>query len=228
METRKKDILDNLDFDDEEKTEPKYHVDEEVLKEMDEFYSKSNNEEEDDTNEDIDEEIDEYVDEEIDNDTNEEKHKEEPIKRHLKFSTILKCICLALLIGLCIFNLKHVFVRVTGTSMNPTYVNGQILLADRNPDEIIRYDVVVIDTDNKLLIKRVIGLPGEHVVYKNNTLYINDKPKYDVKGFVGITSDFDVNLNDGEYYCLGDNREVSQDSRYYGAFTKKQLVAKVR
>lgn len=227
METRKKDILDNLDFDDEEKTEPKYRVDEEVLKEMDEFYSKSNeeNDEEEDNN---NENIDEDIDEDIDNDTNEEEHKEEPIKRHLKFSTILKCICLILLVGLCLFNLKHVFVRVTGTSMNPTYVNGQILLADRHPEEIKRYDVVVIDADNKLLIKRVIGLPGEHVVYKDNTLYINDEPKYDVKGFVGITSNFDVILNDGEYYCLGDNREVSQDSRYYGAFTKKQLIAKVR
>lgn len=91
---------------------------------------------------------------------------------------------------------------------------------------INRFDICVIDSKkaDKLIVKRIIGLPNEKVTYKDNKLYINDE--YVEETFLGddvYTEDFEVILGDDEYFCLGDNRSVSRDSRYYGAFNKAEI-----
>ena len=120
--------------------------------------------------------------------------------------------------------------EVVGTSMYPTLQDGDrgfsfIIL--RNI-EIKRFDICVVDSNktSDLLIKRVIGLPNETVEYKNNKLYINGE--YIKEDFLDddvFTNDFSYTLKDGEYFCLGDNREVSRDSRYYGSFTKEEIIS---
>ena len=87
-----------------------------------------------------------------------------------------------------------------------------------------RFDIAIIEQDNKLLIKRVIGLPGEKVEYQNGILLINDTIIEDAYG-VGMTYDFDIQLSENEYFCLGDNREHSSDSRVYGPFNIKDIKA---
>ena len=67
-------------------------------------------------------------------------------------------------------------VIVVGDSMVPTLKDGQILLLnkfDYKINDIERYDIVVIKVGNGEIIKRVIGLPGENIEYRDNTLYIN-------------------------------------------------------
>ena len=66
-------------------------------------------------------------------------------------------------------------VVVVGDSMVPTLENKQILLLDKITykfKEIKRFDIVVIDTGKSEIIKRIIGLPGETVEYKDNLLYM--------------------------------------------------------
>ena len=121
---------------------------------------------------------------------------------------------------------------VEGTSMYPLLHDndyGYSFIISRNLG-INRFDIAVIKVSDglneKLLVKRVIGLPNEKVTYKNNKLYINDE--YIEETFLNDdvnTNDFEVVLKDNEYYCLGDNRSVSRDSRSYGPFMKENIVS---
>lgn len=119
---------------------------------------------------------------------------------------------------------------VDGTSMAPTLSDGDrglTFIITRNLG-IERFDICIIEAvDNgkeKLLVKRCIGLPNETIEYKDNCLYINGE--YVPEDFVnegGKTEDFKIVLGDDEYFCLGDNRSVSKDSRYYGPFSSDNI-----
>ena len=88
-----------------------------------------------------------------------------------------------LLIIVCVILIRIFFidpVRVDGGSMDTTLANGQIMILNKivyKRNDIKRFDIVVIDEGDKAIIKRVIGLPGETVEYKDNKLYINGKLK---------------------------------------------------
>ena len=132
-------------------------------------------------------------------------------------------------------------VRVEGTSMYPTIKNGSLgfsSIVSRHLSGINRFDIVVIRFDDKLLIKRVIGLPGDTIRYESGQLYVNgehieedflDKEhmesemrKYSRSIF---TADLSVTLGEDEYFCMGDNRIVSADSRVYGPFSSKDIIS---
>ncbi len=126
-------------------------------------------------------------------------------------------------------------VNVVGDSMYPTLHDGYVMLLDEiyyKFDKLDRFDIVVIkykDSSGKseLIIKRVIGLPGETISYDKGKLYINGK--YIKEKFSHAeTIDFGpVTLDDDEYFVMGDNRPVSKDSRYLGAFKREKIVGKV-
>jgi len=135
------------------------------------------------------------------------------------------------LIIIVVLLIKHFVVspiRVNGSSMEDTLSNNDIMILDRISyrfTNIKRFDIVVVSTEKELIIKRVIGLPGESIEYIDNTLYINGKKFKDEYAF-GDTSDFSIVVPKGKYYVLGDNRENSMDSRFFGAFTKNEILGK--
>lgn len=156
--------------------------------------------------------------------------------------TIVTCV---VSVVICLFFVNFVFmpVRVDGSSMYPQLKNNQIGFANvlkKNTSEIQRFDIVVIyqaDKDENL-VKRVIGLPNETVTFIGDHLYINHQlVKQDFldenyvaqqiqHSFTGnFTDDFEIQLKDDEYFCLGDNRLVSLDSRYYGPFHLDEIKA---
>ena len=117
-------------------------------------------------------------------------------------------------------------IRVQGDSMDTTLRNGDIMILDEISyrfKDIKRFDIVVIKIKGEYLIKRIVGLPGEKVKYKNGKLFINNsyvKEKFSHSE----TEDFEeVKLKKDEYFVLGDNRVVSMDSRYFGPFNKKEI-----
>ena len=123
-------------------------------------------------------------------------------------------------------------VRVDGNSMFTTLKNGEILLLKKYDKKIKRFDIVVFKNGSDKLIKRVIGLPGEHVAYKDNKLYINRELVEDVK-LLTKTGDFELeNLNvsvipDNYYFVLGDNRTNSTDSRIIGLISINDIEGTV-
>ena len=123
-------------------------------------------------------------------------------------------------------------VIVHGASMEKTLHDKDIMILDKIGVKIFgikRFDIVVVDTDNNKIIKRVIGLPGETVEYKDNQLYINGELVEDNYGGNKYTSDIEaITLGDDEYYVLGDNRTNSIDSRSIGAVSKEQIIGHAR
>lgn len=133
-------------------------------------------------------------------------------------------------------------VIVRGDSMDDTLKDGEVLLLSKisyKVDEIKRYDIVVVkDKDSDYIIKRVIGMPGDKIYYEDDILYINDKKVF--KRFTkDETEDFtleeicEINDDDcsngipkGKYLVLGDNRDISADSRIKGLIDKEQIIGK--
>lgn len=126
-------------------------------------------------------------------------------------------------------------IMVKGESMYPTLHNKDIMILDKikyRYSSVDRFDIVVIRNDGKNIIKRIIGLPGDSIDYIDSNLYINGKlyvEKYlddDVKTLLN-GADFEVdNIPDDYYFVLGDNREVSKDSRSIGLIKKKDIEGK--
>ena len=120
---------------------------------------------------------------------------------------------------------------VSGSSMESTLNNHDLVIINKlvyRIKPIERFDIVVVnnDEDNDRIIKRVIGLPNETVEYKDNKLYINGK-LIETKLSFEYTDDFKVETKEDEYFVLGDNRDVSKDSRMLGSFNKKDIVGRV-
>lgn len=119
-------------------------------------------------------------------------------------------------------------IRVNGRSMNDTLYDKDIMLLDEISykfSEPKRFDIVVVKYQDEYLIKRVIGLPGEIVQYKDNKLYVDGKYVEDNHSNE-MTEDFEVKVEEGKYFVLGDNRTNSTDSRKLGAFSRKQIKGK--
>ena len=119
-------------------------------------------------------------------------------------------------------------IRVNGESMMKTLHDGDIMILniiDYKVHGLKRFDIVVVDEGDELIIKRVIGLPGDTVEYKNNKLYINGK-KVNDKYASEKTEDFSVLVPKNEYFVLGDNRTNSLDSRAFGTFSSKKIKGK--
>ena len=161
----------------------------------------------------------------------------EIISTSQKISSSIKEI-LPYLIILVIVILLKIFllttIRVYGTSMSDTLHPNDILLLDKVSyrfSDIKRWDIVVIKFGDEKIIKRVVGLPGEHISYKDNNLYVGDEKIIDNYGN-GKTYDFDLNhinletIPDDCYFVLGDNREESMDSRIIGVINKKDIMGK--
>lgn len=122
------------------------------------------------------------------------------------------------------------FQQVIGPSMDPTLHEGDVLLLDKLSYRFFkpsRNDIVVIEEDSKNMIKRIIGLPGETISYKDNILYI-DGESYKETTIDVETADFGpVTLGSDEYFVMGDNRINSMDSRDFGPVEKKHIVGRV-
>jgi len=127
---------------------------------------------------------------------------------------------------------------VSGSSMVPTFLNGNYLIIDKvsyRLNEPQRNEIVIFRYPNdqkKFFIKRIIGLPNETVDIKGSTVTITNKDHPDglkldepyVKNVASNTTHFE--LKDNEYFVMGDNRSGSSDSRYWGAVKKELLVGR--
>jgi signal peptidase I len=151
--------------------------------------------------------------------------------------TIVPAVLIALLINLFLAQAT----RVYGQSMEPNLHTDQRLIVEKlsyNPylrqylsfNGPQRGDVVVIrlrTQGDELLIKRVIGLPGDVVEIRNGQVFVNGQPldepylASDTHGFYGPTTISPLHI-----FVLGDNRDSSNDSRSFGTVSLKDVVGR--
>src|SRR5690349_9150323 len=150
-----------------------------------------------------------------------------------------------IIIALIIIKPIHAFVLqpfyVKGASMEPNFYNNEYLIIDelsyrfhtpRRGDVIVVHNPILKD---EYLIKRIIGLPGEHVVIDEDgvkiassstgQLEIINEQAYLPRGLV-TTASVDVTLGRDEYFVMGDNRPASLDSRSFGPVLRDQIVGR--
>ena len=136
-------------------------------------------------------------------------------------------IIIAVVAALCIKLFLFDIIQVSGDSMIPTLYNNDRLAVER----ICRYthsikkgQIIIFDSGDKvnpIYIKRVIGLPGDTVDIKDGYVFVNGEQlqenylaqgTYTSSGTLTTT----ITVPDGYLFVLGDNREISEDSRYIG------------
>lgn len=128
--------------------------------------------------------------------------------------------------------------QVVGNSMYPTLDNQEVLVLNKAAyrfSDVKRGDIISLSyADTKYLIKRVVGLPGDTIEFKDNILYINGEV-YDETYLNDdvITDDFSLQdigydvIPEDMYLVLGDNRQNSMDGRDIGLISKKDIIGKI-
>jgi signal peptidase I len=124
-------------------------------------------------------------------------------------------------------------LQIEGTSMEPTLSNGDIVLLMKTT-RFERGDLCAFTWNNKLLVKRVIALPGDWIeIDIDGTVYINgeklDEPYVEHKALGECDLEFPFQVPQEQYFVIGDMRESSIDSRntIIGCIPKDQIVGKV-
>ena len=139
----------------------------------------------------------------------------------------LFCIILIALFMILIFSFNFSMLGVSGNSMEPNLHDGMLLFSRKTFMSLDRFDIVVcLDNTQTPIIKRIIGLPNDTIEYKDNNLYINGE-LVEENYSIGNTKNFKVQIGKDNYYCLGDNREHSKDSRTIGQIPKENIIAEV-
>ena len=135
-------------------------------------------------------------------------------------------------------------IVVDGESMMPTLEDGDRMIVNKigyKLGEPKRFDIIVFHApEQKDYIKRVIGLPGDFIEYKDDQLYINGEaidepylqPYKDLLTEGKLTGDFDLHdidpaldaIPEGYVFVMGDNRRYSKDSRHIGIVDQREIV----
>ena len=124
-------------------------------------------------------------------------------------------------------------LQIEGTSMEPTLVNGDIVLLTKTT-AFGRGDICGFAWNNKILIKRVIGIPGDWIeIDTDGTVYLNgeklDEPYAEQIAFGECDLEFPFQVPQEQYFVLGDMRESSIDSRntLVGCVENEQIIGKI-
>ncbi|WP_245186997.1 signal peptidase I [Enterococcus larvae] len=177
------------------------------------------------------------------------KMKQKKQSKKQKFQRLITEIAAALVVTGTLIWLGSLFffsiVKVDGYGMLPTLGASDTVFVSKQRT-IRRFDLVAIETPNGkgISVRRIIGLPGENISYKQDRLYVNNEEKEELFIAEAIaqadasnsyyTDDFSLykltkehQIPSGQYLVLGDNRPYSSDSRYYGLIDKDDVIGVV-
>lgn len=152
--------------------------------------------------------------------------------RRILKSTVYTLIIVAAVAAL-ITTLVLPVVQIVGTSMEPTLTEGEIVILIKT-DHLKRGDLCAFSYSNKILIKRVIGVPGDFVdIDANGNVFINGElirePYVTKKSRGECDIELPYQVPENQYFLMGDRRDTSIDSRstVIGCVTAEQLIGKI-
>ncbi|MFV0393411.1 MAG: signal peptidase I [Coprobacillaceae bacterium] len=164
-------------------------------------------------------------------------------KRRKLYRNIIVITVVTSIVWLMFRGLFYVF-RVDGGSMLPTLSDNDYAFTNRivlQIDDIERFDIIVYrnDINGAETVKRVIAMPNETIMYRDDKLYIDGiyvvEPFLDMTfiasqtldNILNFTDDFGpITLGSNEYFVLGDNRLISKDSRTQGTVNIENIIGK--
>ena len=118
-------------------------------------------------------------------------------------------------------------IKIVGTSMTPTYPDGsmnfinKLSYARHVPN---RGDVIALQYEGEVLLKRIIGMPGEQISIEQGVIELNGKPVQDVFAYMTVPWELEaVRLGRNEYFVIGDNRNMS----VFAKIGKSQILGKI-
>lgn len=127
-------------------------------------------------------------------------------------------------------------LRIEGSSMNPTFNSGDRIIMSRIMISLgifDRGDIVISRVYNENhegqdIIKRIIAMPGDNLVIQNGNVYIDGEKLYEPYSLSMFTEgNMNIFLEDGQYFIMGDNRAISNDSRDLGFVYREQISGRV-
>lgn len=158
------------------------------------------------------------------------KERERCLKKVQKTLSILVVVAA---ISVLVATLWMPVLKIYGSSMDPTLENGQIVVSIKTK-KLKSGDVVAFWQGNKLLVKRVIASPGQKVdIDVNGKVFVDGKAisesYLDSESLGNTDIDFPHQVEESRWFCMGDNRESSIDSRsaVIGDISKEQIEGKV-
>ena len=154
-------------------------------------------------------------------------------------SSFIETVVVALVLAVLLYLFIMTPHEVVGNSMHPTYKNGEYLMANKITYKFTqpqRGDVVIFKySDTQDFIKRVIGVPGDEVMIKDGSYYINGE-KLEESNYLADTvvtnggsyihEGQSITVPEDKYFVSGDNRPNSSDSREFGPISKDQIKGK--
>lgn len=158
------------------------------------------------------------------------------IDKVLEFKGLISTIILALILTIGLQTVAQICI-VDGESMYPTLQNREVFVSLKARwREIDRGDIVAVNAKNlsyvssNMLVKRVIGIPGDTITVSNGDVYVNDKKIkedyiLDNEDERIIIDELKYTLDDDEYFIMGDNRNNSTDSRFFGPINKENITS---
>lgn len=162
------------------------------------------------------------------------KRRKRASERHKLYRTIISSIIVVAAVAVLIATLWFPVMSVNGTSMEPIMNDGDIIVAVKDIRLIERGDIIAFYYNDKVLLKRVIGLPGDTVnMDDQGNVFVNGelvKEPYISKKSLGICDvQFPVTVDENSVFVLGDHRSVSVDSRSkdVGNIFNERIIGKI-
>lgn len=157
------------------------------------------------------------------------------------YTTFLACfVFLIFFIAVFCFVFNPRKIELPGTSMTPLFEPNDWYLTSRWWIKINRFNIVIVhepDRDDRLLIKRVIGISGETLELKQGKVFVNGKLLIEphiknikqggVENYIMRDGSFRVTIPEKSYFFMGDNRDNSYDSRNFGPLHEKHVQGKI-
>lgn len=166
------------------------------------------------------------------------EEEEEPFNLKKEIISWIKIIVAAVVIAYFINNFLIINANVPSGSMEQTIMTHDRMIGNRLAykfGEVERGDIAIFkfpDDETQIFVKRVIGMPGDKVTISEGKIYINDsteplKEDYLPEEWVKSNDGMEFNVPEGSYFVLGDNRNVSNDARFWNNtyVTEEQIIA---